>query len=47
VGCVFSTTLAESNQKTQEVSTDELREILAAQSAVVFDARPAAEYAVV
>ena len=34
----------ESNQKTVEVSTDELRKILAEKSATVFDARPSMEY---
>jgi rhodanese-related sulfurtransferase len=43
---VFQTTLNEPNQKTAEVSTDELRQILADQSAVVFDSRPHMEYAV-
>lgn len=38
-------TLEESDQKTPEVSTDELRRILADGSAVVFDARPPKEYA--
>jgi rhodanese-related sulfurtransferase len=36
----------EPDQKTPEVSTEELRQILAAKSAVVFDARPHREYAV-
>jgi rhodanese-related sulfurtransferase len=36
----------ESNQKTAEVSTDDLRRILADGSAVVFDSRPHLEYAV-
>jgi rhodanese-related sulfurtransferase len=39
-------TLMEPDQKTPEVSTEELRQILAAKSAVVFDARPYREYAV-
>jgi rhodanese-related sulfurtransferase len=43
---IFQTTLNEPNQKTAEVSTDELRQILADQSAVVFDSRPHMEYAV-
>jgi rhodanese-related sulfurtransferase len=38
--------LAEAGQKTAEVSTEELRGILADKSALVFDARPFAEYAV-
>jgi rhodanese-related sulfurtransferase len=37
--------LSEPGQKTPEVSTEELRGILAARSASVFDARPSAEYA--
>jgi rhodanese-related sulfurtransferase len=43
---IFQATLAESNQKTGEVSTDELRQILAERSAVVFDSRPHMEYAI-
>jgi rhodanese-related sulfurtransferase len=39
-------TLAEFDQKTPEISTQELRQILAEQSATVFDARPFKEYAV-
>src|SRR5262249_12877116 len=42
---ITQATLEESNQKTPEVSTDELRGILADRSAVVFDARPPREYA--
>ena len=41
---VHETTLMESGQKTLEVSTDELRKILAEKSATVFDARPLMEY---
>jgi rhodanese-related sulfurtransferase len=43
---IFQATLSEPNQKTAEVSTDELRQILAEQSAIVFDSRPRMEYAV-
>ncbi len=43
---IFQATLMEPNQKTAEVSTDELRRILADGSAVVFDSRPHLEYAV-
>ncbi len=43
---IFQATLAEANQKTGEVSTDELRQILAERSAVVFDSRPRMEYAI-
>ena len=39
-------TLLESDQKTPEISTDELRTILAKKSATVFDARPYNGYAV-
>jgi rhodanese-related sulfurtransferase len=42
---VYETTLMESGQKTPEVSTNELRKILAEKSATVFDARPFMEYA--
>ena len=43
---VMKATLAPSNEKTPEVSTEELRRILADKSAVVFDARPPLEYAI-
>src|SRR5262245_52438254 len=43
---IFQSTLAESDQTTAEVSTDELRRILAGRSATVFDARPPKEYAI-
>ena len=39
-------TLEEVDQKTAEVSTEDLRRILAEGSAVVFDARPPKEYAI-
>ena len=39
-------TLDEPNQKTREVSTEELRRILAGRSAVVLDARPYQEFAI-
>lgn len=39
-------TLLESGQKTGEISTEELRAILADRSATVFDARPFREYAI-
>lgn len=38
--------LGEPNQRTSEVSTEELRSILATRSATVFDARPFREYAI-
>lgn len=43
---VFDTTLAEADQKTAEVSTQELRQIIRSGSAVLLDARPPMEYAV-
>lgn len=43
---IYQTTLMEPGQKTPEVSTEELRKILAEKSATVFDARPSREYAV-
>jgi rhodanese-related sulfurtransferase len=39
-------TLTEADQKTPEISTEELQQILAEQTATVFDARPFNEYAV-
>ena len=42
----YEATLEEHGQTTPQVSTDELRAILAQGSAVVFDARPPEEYAV-
>ena len=41
---VLRATLSEPNQRTAEVSTDELRHILADGSATVLDSRPRAEY---
>jgi len=41
---IHETTLMESGQKTLEISTNELRKILAEKSATVFDARPLMEY---
>ena len=46
VTTIFQATLAEPNQETAEVSTDELRRILVDRSATVFDARPPKEYAI-
>ena len=43
---IHQATLMEADQKTKEVSTEELRRILADKNAVVFDTRPAREYAV-
>jgi rhodanese-related sulfurtransferase len=42
---VFDATLEEQGQKTPEVSTDELKAMLAKGSAILFDARPPEEYA--
>jgi len=42
---IYETTLMESAQKTPEISTNELRKVLATNSATVFDARPFMEYA--
>jgi len=43
---IHQAVLGESNQRTSEVSTEELRSILAERSATVFDTRPFLEYAV-
>lgn len=43
---IFAATLGESGQRTPEVSTEQLRRILADRSALVLDARPAAEFAI-
>ena len=43
---IYQATLLESEQKTKEISTEELRNILAEKSATVFDARPFKEYAI-
>jgi rhodanese-related sulfurtransferase len=43
---VFQATLGESGQRTAEVSTEQLRGILADKSAVVLDARPFREFAI-
>ena len=45
VGTIYQTTLMEPGQKTPEVTTEELRKILADKSAVVLDTRPFLEYA--
>ena len=44
LGSIYQATLAETNPKTQEVSTEQLRRILADGSATVLDARPRQEY---
>lgn len=46
VASILQATLMEPNQRTPEITTDELRKILADGSATVFDARPFNEYAV-
>jgi rhodanese-related sulfurtransferase len=43
---VFDTTLGEADQKTAEVSTQELRQVIRSGSAVVLDSRPPMEFAV-
>ena len=43
---IFDATLVEPNQKTADVSTNELRRIIKGGSAVLLDARPPMEYAV-
>jgi len=43
---IHNVTLGESNVKTAEVSTEELRHILADKSATVFDVRPALEFSI-
>jgi rhodanese-related sulfurtransferase len=43
-GTIYQATLAESNQKTPEVSTEELRRILADGSAIVVDSRSHAQF---
>ena len=45
-GNIYQATLGESAQRTVEVSTEQLRGILADNSAVVLDARPFPEYAI-
>lgn len=46
VANIYQATLGESAQRTVEVSTEQLRRILADKSAVVLDARPSLEYAI-
>ena len=43
---IFAATLGESGQRTPEVSTEQLRRILADRSALVLDTRPAREFAI-
>ena len=43
---VFDTTMGEAGQKTAEVSTQELKQIINSGSAVLLDARPPMEYAI-
>ncbi len=42
---IYTATLRESSAKTPEISTEELRHILGEKSAMVFDVRPAMEFA--
>lgn len=42
---IYQATLAEPNQKTQEVSTEQVRHILADGSAILVDTRSGGEYA--
>jgi len=42
---IYTATLGESGAKTGEISTEEMRRILAEKSATVFDVRPAMEFA--
>src|SRR3954454_4077533 len=44
-GNIFTANLQEPSQKTSEISTDELKNILVKKSTVVLDARPHQEYA--
>ena len=46
LGNIFQATLGESGQQTAEVSTEQLKRILADQSAVVLDTRPFREFAI-
>jgi rhodanese-related sulfurtransferase len=43
---IHSATLGETNPKTPEISTEELRHILADKSAIVFDVRPLLEFSI-
>src|SRR5450756_1350 len=43
---VYETTMEEQGQKTPELATDELKGLLAKGGALLFDARPAEEYAI-
>ena len=43
---VFDTTLGEAGQKTAEISTEELRQIISSGSALVLDARPPMEFSI-
>lgn len=45
-GSIFQATLGESGQRTAEVSTEQLRAVIADKSAVVLDARPFREFAI-
>lgn len=43
-GSIYQATMAESNEKTQEVSTEQVRRILADGSAIILDSRKHSEY---
>jgi rhodanese-related sulfurtransferase len=43
---IFTATLGESNAKTAEISTQDLRRVLAERSTAIFDVRPALEFAI-
>ena len=43
-GNIYQATLAEPNQKTQEVSTEQVRRILSDGSAIILDTRKRSEY---
>jgi len=43
-GSIYQATLAESNEKTREVSTEQVRRILVDGSAIVLDTRKHSEY---
>jgi rhodanese-related sulfurtransferase len=45
-GSIFQATLVESGQRTAEVSTEQLRAVIADKSAVVLDTRPFPEFAI-
>ena len=46
IGNIYQATLAESNPKTPEISTEEMQTILKEKSALIVDPRPSKEYAI-